>query len=670
LQLADVALNGYQASTDKPKVLYDEVARTADYLLGKDPNSFDGLRLQADVLSLDGRLQDALGVYKKANTIRPMDPGVVYPMLQVLFQLKRAPEAEDLAKHFLQVHKDAGRIYDLLAAQYMQENRKPEAEELLKSKVANLPKDDRPLTQLADFYRQQQRLPEMSQALSRILNDSKDFPLGPAIVGDFYAGAGKPEEAIQEYKGGLKSSAKDRALYQKRIVKVLIGQQKRDAAIEALSEILKENPDDSDSRAARAILLRGGNDPKQLDLAMSDLNLLLVKNPNNETVRYNLGLVYMAKGDVKAGRAQLIESAKLNRNYLPPRNTLAEIAQRQRNYSEAIRYAEEVLAVDPGNADARLWHAAGLIGNKAYQQARAELNALLREHPDSVEINLHMAVLDTVEKKYREAETRYLRFYHVGQQDVRPLEGLIQVYGSEQHLDKALKLLDEELKQTSNPPLIHVLVASTAVAAGKLDLATQQYEWLRSNDPKSVQAYASLGDVYQLKGDVNSALNSYEKARELAPNDARIIAMQSYLQTMAGQDGEAIASLRKQLITDPENTIALNNLAFALADSETNLDEALALAQRAQKKFPGNPGIADTLGWVYTKKGLNDSAIQVFRGLLKRYPDDAGFRYHLGVALLQQGKPAEAKSEFIISLSKNPPKEMAEKIKQIIAKIG
>src|SRR5215467_14200984 len=41
MQLADVALNRYQASKNKPQILYDEVAGTADYLLGKNPNSFD-----------------------------------------------------------------------------------------------------------------------------------------------------------------------------------------------------------------------------------------------------------------------------------------------------------------------------------------------------------------------------------------------------------------------------------------------------------------------------------------------------------------------------------------------------------------------------------------------------------------------------------------------------
>ena len=670
IQLADVALTIYQATPSKPKVLYDRVADTADLLLKNNPNSLDGLRLRADVLLIDGKFEDAIATFKKADAVRPLEVGVVYPMLQVLLRVNRTRDAEDLAKRFLQVHRDEASIYDLLIAQYIRDKRTTEAEDLLKSMVANMPNDPAPMLQLAAFYRDFKREQEMSQTLQRILSDRKKFPRGPALVGEFYASSGKFDDALHEYAEGGRTSSKDRAFYRKLTVKVLIAQGKRSEAIEQLDEVVKATPDDDDAREARAILLRESNDPKQLDLAISELNAFIVKNPNNAVARNNLGLAYLAKNDLASARSQLSESAKLDRYYVDPRLALAELSQKARNYSETIRWADEVLAVDPSNWKAKLWRGAGLLGSKAYQSARAELDGVLREQPDSLEANLHMAVLDASEKKYKDAEDRYLRFYKPGQKDLRPLEGLIQLYAEQQQTDRALKMLDQELKQAPDSPSLHLLLAATAVRAGKLDLATTQYEWLRSKDPKSIQAYASLGGIYQMRGDINNALSSYEKARELAPNDPRIIAIIAYLQTTSGQNSEAITSLRKQLTLDPENTIAMNNLAFALADAGNDLDQALSLAEKAQKKAPSNAGIADTLGWVYTKKGLNDSAIQIFSGLVKKYPDEPAFRYHFGVALLQKGEAEEAKAEFVIGLSKKPPKDMADKIKQILSKLG
>src|SRR5208337_564316 len=125
-----------------------------------------------------------------------------------------------------------------------------------------------------------------------------------------------------------------------------------------------------------------------------------------------------------------------------------------------------------------------------------------------------------------------------------------------------------------------------------------------------------------------------------------------------------------QLAINPEDITALNNLAYELAESGTDLDQASALAERAQRKAPGNPEIADTLGWVYARKGLNDSAIQILNGLVKKFPDQPALRYHLGVALLQKGKVTEAKAEFTIALSHKPPKEMADKIREIMSRVG
>ncbi len=669
IQLGDVALNGYQESRQKPKFLYDQVAEVVDYLLKNNPNSFDGLRLRADLASIDGRLDDAVSTYQRVNTIRPWEPGVIYPMIQVLIRLGRAGEAERWAKAFLQVHKDVGLVYDVLFNQYMVDKRTAEAEELLKLKAANMPKEAGPLVQLATFYNQMHRTEEMSQTLSRILNDQRDFPLGHGIVGDFYAADGKWSQALSEYNAGL-SLSKDRTFYQKKMAKALILEGKPEDAIEQLSQVLKANPEDSDSRLARAIVLAGSRDPKKLDLAVSELNSVIERRPSDEVAHYNLGLAYLAKGDSNLARGQFVESARLQPASVAPRKALAEVDLKERNYSEALRHADEILAINPGDADGRLVHAAALLGNKNYQQARSELGALLRQYPNSVNVNLHMAVLDTQERKYSEADARYRQLYKVGEKDLRPLEGYLQLYMAENQPDKALALLEQEIKQDPDSRPAHLLLASTAISAGKLDLAAQQYEWLRSKDPNSAQVYTSLGDLYQLKGDINSALGSYQKARDLAPNNPGIIAMIAFLQDTSGKEVEAIGTLQKQLAMDPENTIAMNNLAFALADTSTDLDKALTLAQSAQRKAPSNPGIADTVGWVYVKKGLNDSAIQIFNGLVKKYPDEPAFRYHLGVALLQKGEPAEAKAEFEISLSKNPPKDIAEKIKQILSKLG
>lgn len=133
---------------------------------------------------------------------------------------------------------------------------------------------------------------------------------------------------------------------------------------------------------------------------------------------------------------------------------------------------------------------------------------------------------------------------------------------------------------------------------------------------------------------------------------------------------DAIPNLEKLLQLEPGNFVAMNDLAFALAETGVQLDRALALAEAAQRKLLNSAAVADTIAWVYARKGLNESAITILRGLVNKYPNEPLLRYHLGVALLQSGKSNQAKAELLTCLSEKPPKKVADTVNRLVAKIG
>jgi Flp pilus assembly protein TadD len=235
--------------------------------------------------------------------------------------------------------------------------------------------------------------------------------------------------------------------------------------------------------------------------------------------------------------------------------------------------------------------------------------------------------------------------------------------------EKAQALLEGELKQAPDSRPVHLLLASVATQQRKFDVASQQYRWLESKDPKSAQPYSSMGDLYQLEGSPQNALASYEKAEELAPRDTRVLSQIAILESNSGQAKQAIATLNKELALDPNDAAAMNNLAFNLAETGTDLDRALALAEVVARKFPNDPGVIDTLGWVYTKRGLNQSAIQVLRALVTKNPNEPTFHYHLAVALLQNKQSSDAKRELLAALSQHPPKELSSRIQENLTRV-
>ena len=82
----------------------------------------------------------------------------------------------------------------------------------------------------------------------------------------------------------------------------------------------------------------------------------------------------------------------------------------------------------------------------------------------------------------------------------------------------------------------------------------------------------------------------------------------------------------------------MNNLAYLMAETGGNLDEALRLAQDASRRQPSNVGLSDTVGWIYLKKNLTDSAIQILSNVVQKDPRHPVYGYHLGSALYQKGR--------------------------------
>jgi tetratricopeptide (TPR) repeat protein len=123
---------------------------------------------------------------------------------------------------------------------------------------------------------------------------------------------------------------------------------------------------------------------------------------------------------------------------------------------------------------------------------------------------------------------------------------------------------------------------------------------------------------------------------------------------------------RRALEIDPKNALAAKNLASNLADHGGDLDEAVKYAQIAQVAVPEDPAIWDTLGWLYYKKGLIDSASPLISEAARKLEENAVVRYHHGMVLAKQGRSREAAQELNAALSLDPDFPEAGEARKIL----
>jgi len=292
-----------------------------------------------------------------------------------------------------------------------------------------------------------------------------------------------------------------------------------------------------------------------------------------------------------------------------------------------------VLELRADEPQARLVRAAALMGTGQLAAAQLDLTRLMRDMPDFADAELQLGRLYLIQKNFSKAEAVFRKYQNRSATDLRATEGLTEVYVSENQPQKALDLWRQRVVKAPHATAPRLALASLAVRIGQWHTAIEQYQELLAEDPKSSDLTFRLAQVYRSNGDTDGAIALSRRAIEFDPNNADALRFLGVLLAPTGQTQEAFAVYRRVLQLQPNDVLVLNNLAYALAETGGNLDEAFALAQRAQKLFPEQTNLVDTLGWIYLKKNMPGSAIQIFKNLVRKEPDRSTFHYHLGCSI-------------------------------------
>ena len=288
--------------------------------------------------------------------------------------------------------------------------------------------------------------------------------------------------------------------------------------------------------------------------------------------------------------------------------------------------------------------------------------------PGSPDTLFQSAMSQLQQGKYQDAEVSFRKLSEMEPGSSRGILGVAEVWGAQKKIDDAIGLLQAESAKYPARLELHYAIGNLALVAAKYDLAISEFqlvlERVDRNAKEASEVYLRMGEAYRLKGDVEFAINVFQKAQALQPSNLVIVNALAATLEMSGQRKSAAEQYRKMLELDPKNGVALNNLAFMLADTDGAL--ALAYALRARQLFPNEPTVIDTLGWVYLKSNRIDDALPLFRDALKKNPGNAAYRYHLAAALEQKGAHAEARQEAETALKSNPSKDDAQKINELL----
>jgi beta-lactamase regulating signal transducer with metallopeptidase domain/Flp pilus assembly protein TadD len=277
--------------------------------------------------------------------------------------------------------------------------------------------------------------------------------------------------------------------------------------------------------------------------------------------------------------------------------------------------------------------------------------------------------------KFQEAEELYRQIYVSDPEDPRGVTGLAESLISEDRTADAVQLMKEESAKHPDRTDLRTALANLYVRTDQYDLGIAELQGILdtsknlSSDAKAKLLF-SLGEANRRKGDLNEAIRLFRASADADPNDMRPLVSLALLLDGTGRADQAAPLYETILKHDPNSPVALNNLAYLVAQKGDNPDRALDLAQRAAKQTKDSAEIQDTLGFAYLKKNRPDEAEAAFRSALQSSPNNPTFHYHLGLALLPLGERELAIQELQTALANRPPASVEKEIRDLLGKIA
>ncbi|MDE3067267.1 MAG: tetratricopeptide repeat protein [Verrucomicrobiota bacterium] len=623
---------------------YADCAACLGNVLSRDPGNYDGLLLQNGLELAQGKTADAIAGFVRMARIYPQASHVRYQLALAYLANQDTAKAMTSLGQALSLEPRFAEAALLLAQLQIKSGRASSAVVALKRLSQQQPQLVQARLLLASAYQSQGDLDGAIQIYRGLQRDYPRNPEVPTLLGAAYVQQKKDDQAAQAFDQALQLAPDYLPALQQAVNLDLLRKQ-YPAALRRLQPLAQKFPKSVAVQVLLAKVFTAQGDTKQ---AEATLLSAIKAQPESQALYLTLAQLYVNTHQDQKALANI--QAALAKN---PKDTAAlmlkgMICGNNQNYPEARDAYEAVLAVDPNNGMALnnlAYLCAEHLGqlDKGYSLARKARDLfpadpaiadtlgwiLYRQGQYAPALNLFQ---ESAAKLYSEAEVQF----HLGMA-YYSLDNEAQARSS---LERSLQLRPDFPETNECRQCLEILAidpkTAGAVARGTLDkrLAAQ---------PNDVAALTRLAAIEQRDGDKTGAIKSYEAVLKVNPQNvmAMINLAQLYAMDPQGlQQGFTLAKNAYQLLpNDPTVTLVLGRLAYRTGDYKW----AFNLLQQSAQSKPGDPSVLLDLARAAYSVGQVSDAESALRGALQApsFPQAAEARRFLDLLGLA-ANPAQA----------------------------
>jgi len=458
-----------------------------------------------------------------------------------------------------------------------------------------------------------------------------------------------------------------------------------DKAEKALRDAVQADPDDQQRYLLLVDFLAQKRSAEQ---AEKELMSAIQAQPKVYPLRFSLARLYEATG--KPQRAEqtyrnIIDVAKARPEAVKAKALLARAKLSSGDLAEAEKLIAEVLAENPRDSDALQLRAQMSLSKRDAKQSISDLRAVVRDHPDSIEV---ISLLASAHRMNNEPQLAKDVFNNaiVRYPNNTDLRVALAAFLSASKDDSgALKELDTALN--ADPQNARAYQAKADIQASRNDwrAAEQTLTKLKGALPSQPVGYYQLGLLYKAQKKYDQALAEFDLALKQEPYAAEPLTAIVNVLLEQGHADKAIVRINQAIQASPDHLVAQLLLANVYtrqkkyADAEAALRKAIKVnprvpasyvglanlyitrgdAKRAvealQQGFGANPGepllLSYALAETYQRAGDKGQAIAQYEKILKDYPGADPAANNLA-ALLSEEKGNKSNLDRALALAK------------------
>jgi tetratricopeptide (TPR) repeat protein len=669
IRAADALPNDRDAQMKAAHILllnrrFDDAKSRVAALLERNPRDVEALLLHANALAGLRDPASAIAEIEEALEISPDNSRAFINLGKVRMQSGEAKAAEAAFRKAIAVDPTSIGAKLALANFLWSAERTPEAETALKDTLVTEPQNLLANRMLALLYLSTQRVKQAEQPLKAVADISK-APAARLELADYYASEGRFKDA-ESVLVPMSSEPSMFAETESRLAALDYASGRVAEAHKRLDAVLARTPN-----MARVLVMKAQwlTKEQKLDEALHTAKAAVAAAPESPEAHFALAVVYDRRRDESEAVKSYSEVLRLN-----PRATVAQVGLSRLSLTSggdraALRYAEEARRGDPANPSTGVALARSLIAAGNLARAEAEITQLLKAQPNAAVVHAVNGTLQASKRDTAAARKAFERALELSPGFLEALAGLTYLDLAAKAPAQAIARLEQEIARQPTKAEPWGLMARAQFAAGDQAKAEQALRRAVTIDPRFTPGYAMLAELYMQQKRLDQARAEFEGIAQRDPSAVGARTMVGILLEAQGKRDEARKSYEATVSGSKDAPAASNNLAYIYAEQGTNLDVALELATAAKRGLPDDPGVDDTIGWVYYKKDLPAMAVRPLEDSLKKLPDSAAVLYHLGLTYAKLGDKAKAREALERSL-KIDPSVGGEQARRVLASVS